>query len=170
MDPHDVLLALGPGGSGGRALVIQLLLIAGILGIALWLVMKRGAKQLAVRRLLTIAFAVFAVFAVMVPSLMSRLANLVGVGRGADLLLYATVVVLLGMIAVQEARAKNEEKRTTYLARRLALDEAEPPAAYRERVLAPPTLPPSTPVPLETAPIETAPVEAAPVEPADGQR
>lgn len=160
MDPHDVLIALGPGGAGGRALIIQLLLIAGILGIALWLVMKRGAKQLAVRRLLTIAFALFAVIAVMVPSLMSRLANLVGVGRGTDLLLYATVVVLLGMIALQEARAKNEEKRTTYLARRLALDEAEAPAAYRERALAPPMVPPAAPVALEPAPVE----------PADGQR
>ncbi len=160
MDPQDVLIALGPGGTGGRALVIQLLLIAGILGIALWLVMKRGAKQLAVRRLLTIAFALFAVVAVMVPSLMSRLANLVGVGRGTDLLLYATVVVLLGMIALQEARAKNEEKRTTYLARRLALDEAEAPAAYRERALAPPMVPPAASVPLEPAPVESA----------DGQR
>ena len=60
MDPQDVLIALGPGGTGGRALVIQLLLIAGILGIALWLVMKRCAKQLAVRRLLLALEAVLA--------------------------------------------------------------------------------------------------------------
>ena len=44
----------------------------------------------------------------------------VGVGRGADLLLYATVLVLLGFLALQEARTKAAEKRTTYLARRLA--------------------------------------------------
>ena len=30
---------------------------------------------------------------------------------------------------------KNAEKRTTYLARRLSLDEAEPAAQYRERAL-----------------------------------
>lgn len=133
-----MLIALGPDVASGRALVIQLLLIAGILGIALWLVLKRGARQLAVRRLLIIAFALFAVVAVMVPGLITRLANLVGVGRGTDLLLYATVVVLLGMIALQEARAKNEEKRTTYLARRLALDETEPASAYRLRALGEP--------------------------------
>lgn len=134
----DILLALGPGPGTGRTLIIQLLLVAGILGIAVWLMVKRGAKQLAVRRLLIIAFALFAVVAVMAPGLVSALANLVGVGRGADLLLYATVVVLLGMIALQEARAKNEEKRTTRLARRLAIDEAQDPTDYRRRALAPP--------------------------------
>lgn len=132
---EPLLLALGPGGATGRTLIIQILLIAVILGIAVWMVLTRGARQLAVRRLLIIAFALFALCTVMFPSLLSHLANLVGVGRGADLLLYATVVVLLGMIALQEARSKAEEKRTTHLARRLAIDEAPDPVAYRERAL-----------------------------------
>lgn len=131
--------ALGPHGIGGGSLLIQLLLILGITGITIWLLRKRGAKQLAVRRLLIVAFAVFAAAVVMMPSLMTGLAHLVGVGRGADLLLYATVIVLLGVIAMQEARAKNEEKRTTHLARRLAIDEAIPPLEHRRRALAPPT-------------------------------
>lgn len=131
---EGTVLALGPGG-GGRTLIIQLVLIALIVAIAVWLMVRRGARQLAVRRLLIIAFALFAVISVMVPSLITSLAHLVGVGRGADLLLYATVVVLLGMIALQEARAKNEEKRTTHLARRLAIDEAEPAAEFRRRAL-----------------------------------
>lgn len=132
------LLALGGGGFAiGRTLVIQLLLVAGIVAITVWLFRSRGARQLAVRRLLILAFAAFAIAAVAFPSLLSSLAGLVGVGRGTDLLLYATVMVLLGVIAVQEVRAKNEEKRTTHLARRIALDEVEEPAAYRERVLPP---------------------------------
>lgn len=129
------ILALGPGLPVGRTLIIQIVLIALIVGIAVWLSVRRGARQLAVRRLLVIAFALFAVIAVMVPSLVTRAAHLLGVGRGTDLLLYATIVVLLGFLALQEARAKGEEKRTTHLARRLALDEAEAPAHYRERVL-----------------------------------
>lgn len=132
----DLLLALGPLSGGPRStLVIQVLLILGILGITAWLFRTRGAKQLAVRRLLIIAFALFAVVAVAFPSITTRVANLVGVGRGTDLLLYATVVVLLGFLALQEARTKNTEKRTTYLARRIALDEAEPAVAYRDRAL-----------------------------------
>ncbi|EWS80777.1 DUF2304 domain-containing protein [Brachybacterium phenoliresistens] len=136
MTGADLILALGPISGGPRsALIIQVLLILGILGITAWLFRTRGAKQLAVRRLLIIAFALFAVVAVAFPSITTRVANLVGVGRGSDLLLYATVVVLLGFLALQEARTKNTEKRTTYLARRIALDEAEPPVDYRARSL-----------------------------------
>lgn len=119
----------------GRTFIIQLLLIAGIVAIVVWLFMTRGAKQLAVRRLLIIAFALFALITVLFPTMLTYVANLVGVGRGADLLLYATVLVLLGFLALQEARTKAAEKRTTYLARRLAIDEAEPAAQYRERSL-----------------------------------
>lgn len=136
MGGHDLMLALGPSiGVGSRTFIIQLLLVLGVVVIIGWLFMKRGAKQLAVRRLLIIAFAVFAVLTILFPGVLTRVANLVGVGRGADLLLYATVLVLLGFLALQEARTKAAEKRTTYLARRLALDEAEQPAQYRERVL-----------------------------------
>ncbi|AXK45540.1 DUF2304 domain-containing protein [Brachybacterium saurashtrense] len=137
MGEHDLLLGLGPTLVGNRTVIIQLLLVAGIVAIVGWLFVTRGAKQLAVRRLLVIAFAVFAVLTVLFPSMLSRVANLVGVGRGADLLLYATVLVLLGFLALQEARTKAAEKRTTYLARRLALDEAEQPAAFRGRALGP---------------------------------
>lgn len=135
MGEHELILSLGPTLVGNRTFIIQLLLVVGIVVIVGWLFMKRGAKQLAVRRLLIIAFAVFAVFTVLFPGALSRVANLVGVGRGADLLLYATVLVLLGFLALQEARTKAAEKRTTYLARRLAIDEAEPPSSYRERAL-----------------------------------
>lgn len=137
MPTSPELHALGPTlGTAGSSLVIQILLILGIVVITAWLFLRRGARQLAVRRLLVIAFALFAVATVMFPSLLTQVAHLVGVGRGADLLLYATVVVLLGFLALEEARTKSAEKRTTYLARRLALDEAEVPARYRERALA----------------------------------
>lgn len=135
MGEQELILSLGPTLVGNRTFIIQLLLVAGIVAIVAWLFITRGAKQLAVRRLLVIAFALFAVFTVLFPGSLSRIANLVGVGRGADLLLYMTVLVLLGFLALQEARTKAAEKRTTYLARRLALDEAEQPAQFREREL-----------------------------------
>ena len=136
MGEHELIGALGPVlGVNSRTFIIQILLVLGIVAIIAWLFVTRGAKQLAVRRLLVIAFAVFAVLAVIFPSVLSQVANLVGVGRGADLLLYATVLVLLGFLALQEARTKAAEKRTTYLARRLSLDEAETPEQYRERSL-----------------------------------
>ncbi|ATG51556.1 hypothetical protein CFK38_08480 [Brachybacterium vulturis] len=138
MGEQELILGLGPTLVGNRTFIIQLLLVLGIVVIVAWLFIKRGAKQLAVRRLLIIAFAVFAVLTVLFPGMLSKVANLVGVGRGADLLLYATVLVLLGFLALQEARTKAAEKRTTYLARRLALDEATPPGSYRDSALGSP--------------------------------
>ena len=138
MGAHETILALGPSiPAGGRTLIIQVLLVLGNLAIIARPFAKRGAQQLAVRRLLVLAFAVFAVLTVMFPRVLTSIAHVVGVGRGADLLLYATVVVLLGSLALAEARTKNAEKRTTVLARRLALDEAEQPGDYRERLQAP---------------------------------
>src|SRR5699024_6736296 len=139
MGEQELILGLGPTLVGNRTFIVQLLLVLGIVVIVAWLFVKRGAKQLAVRRLLIIAFAVFAVAAVLFPGMLTRAANLVGVGRGADLLLYATVLVLLGFLALPEARTKAAEKRTTYLARRLALDAAEQPAQFREHARGPPS-------------------------------
>ena len=116
-----------------RTLIIQIILAVGIIGITAWLFKKRGAKQLAIRRLLILGFTGFAVIAILFPSFVTRVANFVGVGRGSDLLLYATVIVLLGFLALQEARTKTAEKRTTFLARRIAIDEAIPPNEMRRR-------------------------------------
>src|SRR5690625_2564933 len=138
MGEHDLILGLGPTLVGNRTIIVQLLLVLGIVGIVSWLFVKRGAKQLAVRRLLIIAVAVFAVLTVLFPGMLSRVANLVGGGRGADLLLYATALVLLGLLALEGARTKDGRKRAISPARRPPLDEAEQPAEYRRRVLGPP--------------------------------
>lgn len=122
-------------GSGDSSLVIQVLLVLAILGVSAWMFARRGARALAVRRLLVLAFGVFAILTVVFPGFWTSAAHLVGVGRGADLLLYATVVVLLGFMALQEVRGKNQEKRFTVLARRIALDESVQPADHRRRAL-----------------------------------
>ena len=135
---QDAIASLAPGYLGNnRTAIIQILLILGIVGITAWLFIKRGAKQLAIRRLLIIGFAMFAVFTVLFPSFLSAVARFVGVGRGTDLLLYATVVVLLGFLALQEARTKTAEKRTTYLSRKIAISEATPAEEYRREALNP---------------------------------
>src|SRR5699024_2994587 len=82
MGEHDLILGLGPTLVGNRTIIVQLLLVLGLVGVVSWLFVKRGAKQLAVRRPLIIAFAVFAVLAVLFPGSLSRVANLVGGDRG----------------------------------------------------------------------------------------
>ena len=73
-------------------------------------------------------FVIFATVAIAVPSLMTRLANLVGVGRGTDLLLYALVIAFLAQMLSSFRRNAARERQITRLARRIALDDApEPP-------------------------------------------
>lgn len=52
----------------------------------------RGARRLAIRRLAVILVVGLAVLAIAVPSLTNRVASLVGIGRGADLLLYGLTI------------------------------------------------------------------------------
>ena len=86
-----------------------------------------GARHQAGRRLATLAFVFFAIAAIAVPSLTARLAHLVGVGRGTDLLLYALVVGFLIQILSSFRRNAARERQITRLARRIALDTAPDP-------------------------------------------
>lgn len=105
---------------------IQILLIASILGLGV-LVMRRtgGDSHLALRRLGFGLFVVAAIASVLFPQWLSWLANLVGVGRGTDLLLYALVVVFLVFVFTQYRRNLAMQRQLTLLARKLAIMEAQ---------------------------------------------
>ena len=74
----------------------------------------------------------FALVALVVPSVVARIAHMVGVGRGTDLLLYVLVVAFLAQILSSFRRNGARERQITHLARRIALDNApEPPDGTR---------------------------------------
>jgi hypothetical protein len=77
-------------------MIVKLLLIASVIVGSLWLLRgtRRGGR-LVMTRLAGLAFAVSWVIAVLAPNAVTKLANAVGVGRGADLLLYGLVVVFM---------------------------------------------------------------------------
>ena len=111
-------------------IIIQIVLITVIAAVG-WMMLRSpgGARHQAGRRLVTMAFVVFAVVAVAIPSLTTEVAHFVGVGRGADLLLYALVAAFLLQILSAFRRHAAQERQMTQLARRLALHEApEPPS------------------------------------------
>jgi hypothetical protein len=108
-------------------MIIKALLIAAIAVIALLLARGHGVRHLAVRRLLLAVFALAATGSIIVPDAWSRAANLIGVGRGADLLLYLLIVVFLSYVATRFARDRRSAEDMTRIVRRLALDEAPPP-------------------------------------------
>lgn len=113
-----------------RQLTIQILLILGTLAVSWRLLMSYGQKALALRRLGLIALAAFAIWSILDPQIWSRLAALVGVGRGTDLILYALVVAFFGYMATTYKRFREMEIRYTRLARRIALDETPPPSRH----------------------------------------
>jgi len=110
-----------------KIVLIQLFLIGFVILTAGRLLRSRGPRPQAVRRLGLMLFAAFAVWSILVPSVWNHIARLVGVGRGTDMVLYALVVAFLSFTLTTYLRFRDLETRYTTLARRLALDEADPP-------------------------------------------
>ena len=104
---------------------IQLILLAAIAGVTLTLNRSTAdARHQAIRRILLMAFVVGAAASVLFPQILTRVANLIGVGRGADLLLYALVIAFLSFMATSFRRMNRLQSRITVLARELTLAEA----------------------------------------------
>lgn len=118
-------------------LLIQVILVVAVVAVAVVLLNSEKAQHQAIRRLLLLAFAAFGVLSVLFPAVWTRLAELVGVGRGTDLLLYAVVLAFLGYVATTNRRFRQVEMQVTVLTRQIALDEAPPPGRGG------PALPPS---------------------------
>lgn len=110
-------------------LVIKIILIALFVVFGIVLVLPgTGARRLAIRRILLLLTTLAAVVAIAFPELVNELANLVGVGRGTDLILYVLVVVFIGNSISNSIRHRQLEREVTKLARSLALASALPPA------------------------------------------
>ena len=110
-----------------KIVLIQILLIAVVLFVAARILRSRGDRTQAVRRLGLLLFAAFAVVSILFPTVWNQIARIVGVGRGTDMVLYALVVAFLSFTVTTYLRFRDFEIRYTKLARRIALDEAEPP-------------------------------------------
>jgi len=105
-----------------RQLVIQILLLIALVIIGVMLTRSAaGARHQAIRRILLVVFVVFAATTVLFPQALTELAKLVGVGRGADLLLYALVIAFLGYISTSYRRMSRMEDRIARLSRQVAL-------------------------------------------------
>jgi len=105
--------------------LIKTLLLIGIVVVTAMLTRSTaGVRHQAIRRLMLIGFVGLAVVAVLFPVLLTQVAQFVGVGRGADLLLYGLTITFLGFMAASYRRMRHLEQHLTTLARELALREA----------------------------------------------
>lgn len=112
-------------------LVFQIAAVVAVIVIAFFVLRGSGARHQAIRRILLVLFVLGAGVSVFFPNLLTSLANLVGIGRGTDLLLYIMVIAFLGFAATTYRRSRQLENQITELAREIALLGAEKPPAGR---------------------------------------
>lgn len=117
-------------------MIVKLILVSSIIGLIVAFVRsKPGVRLQASKRVGVVLFAIVNIYAVVRPSDVSVVANLMGVGRGTDLVLYVLVIAfLIGMLNFY-IRFKETDRRFTELARAIAIREAE--LVNRERFLRP---------------------------------
>lgn len=96
----------------------QVLLIG---ALALFIVYLFRARSVFFDRLIYLIGAIIGMVLVIDPNLATRIANLVGVGRGVDLLLYLFIVVSLFYTAAKNSEIKRLKRQLTSLAREQAI-------------------------------------------------
>lgn len=107
-------------------MIIKILLVVciGILGV--WFIKNNSTSKLrASNKIGILVLLIFAVVSVIFPNLTDSLAHAVGVGRGADLLLYAVTITFFAYVLNQYIKGKRDEQKIVRLARKIALMEAE---------------------------------------------
>lgn len=78
-------------------------------------------------KLAVMLFAAAGIYFVWNPDQMTRLARLAGVGRGADLVTYATTLILFLTVVAAIMRERRSNDVLTQLVRRLAIQQARFP-------------------------------------------
>lgn len=133
--------------------VIQAIVVLVALVLALSAVVGRnthGAR--AWRKLALIILGLAMIVTVLLPDVTTAIAHFLGVGRGADLLLYVTVLAFVLYVMNAYVRGQRDHEVVTRLARRVAIIQAV--QAYETRTgLALP----SVPAPTRAAPEPEAP-------------
>lgn len=106
-------------------MIIRVILLAAIVLIFLWFLSHAATTRgQAWGKVCALLLMIFAIFAVLFPDLTNNLAHLVGVGRGADLLLYGLTVAFLATLLVNYLYHQEEQRKTIRLARHIAIMEA----------------------------------------------
>lgn len=104
-------------------MIIRILLLAGLVGIG-WFVFLRRNK-LPFHIMTVFALLAAGVVAVLAPETTDDLAKLVGVGRGADLVTYLAIIVVMFVLLHYYSKFVELQRKLTELAREMAILRAE---------------------------------------------
>lgn len=109
----------------GGQIIVKAVLIAVLAVVAIVLVIPgKGARGQAIQRLALLLVLVLGALAVVFPEMTTRVANFLGIGRGVDLLFYASIVLFIGFALTVTGRIRRMDRELTVLARKIALLEA----------------------------------------------
>jgi small membrane protein len=111
-------------------MIIQFFLTMLLAGTAVLIALQRTTSRL-VRLLILVVIAAGSFF-VWVPDETTAIAARLGVGRGADLILYVWVVLTLALILVLYLKVIQMGRRITLLTRAIAIAQARHPQAGAE--------------------------------------
>lgn len=107
-------------------LLVQIVLVVALVIATIVIVLPgRGARGQAIRKLFILGAGLVGVAFVVFPDWSTSVANLLGIGRGVDLILYGAVVIGIGFAITMNLRVHRAERSVTMLARRMAILEAE---------------------------------------------
>ena len=98
-----------------------LMVLLGLLVVACF----RGLRSRLFHRLILLGLALTATVLIVVPDLSTRIAELAGVGRGVDLIMYLGFVGVAFALVVLYTRLRATEQRLTEVVRSIALLHAE---------------------------------------------
>ena len=103
-----------------KAALVTAIAVSGLLALR----GSRRAYHKVIWRGYVVAVMLAGALSVLFPDMLTTMANVVGIGRGADLLLYVSVVTFMLIAVVLYRRLVQLERRYVELARQLALWEA----------------------------------------------
>lgn len=107
--------------------VFQIILIIVFAMLAFVVIFPRsGTRGTAIRRLVSVLLLLAGIVLVAFPDWLTAIANLLGIGRGTDLLLYALAVVFVGHLIASKQNQVERNRKFTELAREIAISEATP--------------------------------------------
>ena len=113
-------------------MIIRILLLLGLAAIGWFIFLKRNRLPFHIVTMFGLLAA--GAVAVVVPQQTDRIAHFVGVGRGADLIIYLVIVAVLFVLIHYFSKFVELEQKVTQLTRELAILRAEV-----ERVVPPAT-------------------------------
>lgn len=102
---------------------IKIILLLPLLGLILFFIPR--LKNRTFYRLFMIVVAIVGVLFVIFPSTADRLAHIVGVGRGADLITYVAIMFFFVAGIILYSRIRKIEAEQTELVRKISIQRAE---------------------------------------------